>query len=472
MGATPVLIGPLGPSEEPATVCDLTREPERYSHITYTMRRTKPRGLKPGTIRTDIETNHIIALRTMPRFGCTELYWDEMQDNARIKTAIDIDGVYFPAGHVVDEAFIQAVLMALRCFGFTMVSLSVVKGTIETIARRDKQNPVKDYLLSLQWDGTPRLDRWLVSYCGARDEPFVRAAGARFLIAAVGRAIEPGLKFDSVLILHGRKGGGKSTALRVLGGEYFTEVTNLPLQGTRNNHPMQGKWLGEFPEMDRLVQSDRDAAAFKAWIAMTSDRILPPYAAAWRDVPRTWVLAGTTNEKAWIKDADGERRFWVVTVADTLDLEGLQRDRAQLLAEAVSRFRQPDREPLFMDTPELQAGMREALGDFAEENPLERGTWQWLSTETLVALRQGGDIQSRPFSPDDLACDGYRPENPKHRAQVKKALERAGLIARRPTVNGVKASAALFFWPSQEAAQAFVTQWENADVQPGGEDDF
>jgi hypothetical protein len=40
-------------------------------------------------------------------------------------------------------------------------------------------DPVRDYLDGLVWDGVPRIDRWLVDYCGAADTPLVRRLDAR-----------------------------------------------------------------------------------------------------------------------------------------------------------------------------------------------------------------------------------------------------------------------------------------------------
>jgi predicted P-loop ATPase len=82
---------------------------------------------------------------------------------------------------------------------------------------------VKAYLQGLLWDGVERLDRWLSTYLGAEDTDYSRAVGSRWLISAVARIFQPGAKADCCLILEGPQGIRKSTALRTIAGEYFTD---------------------------------------------------------------------------------------------------------------------------------------------------------------------------------------------------------------------------------------------------------
>jgi len=68
-----------------------------------------------------------------------------------------------------------------------------------------------------------RVDRWLSTYLGAEDSEYSRAVGSRWLIWAVARIFRPGAKADCCLILEGPQVIRKSTALRTLAGEYFTD---------------------------------------------------------------------------------------------------------------------------------------------------------------------------------------------------------------------------------------------------------
>ncbi len=82
---------------------------------------------------------------------------------------------------------------------------------------------MKAYLQGIHWDGVERLDRWLSSFLGTDDTDYTRAVGSRWLISAVARIFRPGAKADCCLILEGPQGIRKSTALRTIAGEYFTD---------------------------------------------------------------------------------------------------------------------------------------------------------------------------------------------------------------------------------------------------------
>ncbi|PKG14957.1 virulence-associated E family protein, partial [Pseudomonas aeruginosa] len=75
------------------------------------------------------------------------------------------------------------------------------------------------------WDGQPRLRTWLKDRLGGvplvAPPGYVEAVGVRYLISAVARVMVPGAKADCVLILEGLQGKGKSTALKILGGEWY-----------------------------------------------------------------------------------------------------------------------------------------------------------------------------------------------------------------------------------------------------------
>lgn len=79
-------------------------------------------------------------------------------------------------------------------------------------------HPVIDYLRGLIWDGQARLETWLTTYLGARDTPLNRASGKMLLVAAVRRLRQPGVKYDTVVVLERKQGTGKSTALQILAG--------------------------------------------------------------------------------------------------------------------------------------------------------------------------------------------------------------------------------------------------------------
>ncbi|MCP3099000.1 virulence-associated E family protein [Myxococcus sp. K15C18031901] len=236
------------------------------------------------------------------------------------------------------------------------------------VAKRNSYDPVAEYLGGLVWDGTPRLDELLVTYFGARgDARYLRAVGAKFAISAVARALRPGCKVDTVMILEGPQGLRKSTAFRILGGRYFTDayidVTNKDSAMLASQY-----WLIELAELTTFRKSEDQA--LKAFLTRTEDTYRPPYGRTNVKSPRRCVFVGTTNEDDYLRDPTGHRRFWPVKCSH-IDTDALARDRDQIWAEAVARFNQGESWWLTSEEAagaEQQAALRaENYGDSRKE---------------------------------------------------------------------------------------------------------
>lgn len=213
-------------------------------------------------------------------------------------------------------------------------SFENIEKASRAVALEQEFNPLQDYLNGLEWDGVPRIGRWLVEYCQADEDEFTNVAGRLWMIGAVSRALNPGGKFDNALLLEGEQGIKKSTAFATLGGDYFTD--DMPdLHHKDSKEAMRGAWIVEFGELSAMRKSDVEAT--KAFITRRTDRYRRSYGKDMEDFPRTSVFGGTTNSDEYLEDVKN-RRFWPVRVFK-IDIERLRQDRDQMWAEAVAAYK-------------------------------------------------------------------------------------------------------------------------------------
>lgn len=206
-------------------------------------------------------------------------------------------------------------------------------------AARAKFHPISEYLGALpQWDGVGRVDFWLEECMGAsaENDNYLRLVGRLFLIGMIARVMEPGCKWDYMPIFEGAQGKGKSTALRILGGQWFAD-TQLRIGDKDAYMQLDGVWLYEIGEMDSFNRSE--TTAVKAFVTTQRDRYREPYARRIIERSRQVAFAGTTNQGEYLKDTTGNRRFWPIRCRGRIDLDKLAEWRDQLFAEAMVLYR-------------------------------------------------------------------------------------------------------------------------------------
>lgn len=224
-----------------------------------------------------------------------------------------------------------AAWIARHC-SFVPSSAFVAEAASET-AHSAPFHPVIDWLESLKHDGTERLEHWAIDHMGVADTPYARRVSRYFLVGMCMRVLHPGCKFDYCLVLEGPQGRMKSTALRTLGGEWFSD-TELDLQHKDSMSYIRGKWLHEFGELGSLARSEEKRQ--KSFLSRQVDEFRPTYGRREIRCYRQTAFSGTTNEWQWNKDPTGGRRFWPLEVGEVINIAGLADLREQLFAEAYA----------------------------------------------------------------------------------------------------------------------------------------
>lgn len=218
---------------------------------------------------------------------------------------------------------------------------------LAVVAAERIYHPIKNYFAGLTWDGVPRLDSLLIDYCGAEDNPYTRAVTRKTLCAAVARVYEPGRKFDSILVLSGPQGIGKSTFFAKLGGAWYSDSLAISdMKDKTAAEKLQGYWILELGELAGIKKVDVETV--KSFVTRVDDKYRQAYGMVVESHPRSCIIVGTTNsESGFLRDITGNRRFWPVQVSERgshhpWDLEEID----QVWAEAIQAYK--DGESLFL----------------------------------------------------------------------------------------------------------------------------
>lgn len=299
---------------------------------------------KQGDLRECVMNVHDILLH-MPAWNGVIAFDEFAQRTVKVKPPPFFGG---EVGEWEGTDDTQAAMWLSRAWRFAP-STPTVAEAIETLAKANKIHPVRDWLRSLPaWDRTPRSESWLSDYCGVKDSEYVRKVARFFVIGMVARVMRPGVKFDYCLVLEGDQGKGKSTIVRILGGDWHGD-TDLDLHNKDSMAALRGKWVYEFAEMGSVTRAE--STKQKSFLSRQFDEFRPVYGRREIRLARQVVFIGTTNEWEWNKDPTGGRRFWPVSCTEVFNLEGLRDVREQLFAEALHYFNEGER---FYPTPEEQ----------------------------------------------------------------------------------------------------------------------
>ena len=283
--------------------------------------------------------------------------------------------------------------------------------------RAVRYHPVKELLERAEWDGKPRIERFLCDWAGCEDSAYTREVSRLIFAGGIRRLYEPGCKFDYLPVLIGtRQGEGKSTLVRwlALRDEWFGEITVF--EGKESVEQLRGVFVAEATELLAL-KTTREQEAVKSFLSRQRDKYRRPYAEHVEDVPRRSIIIGTTNNRAFLRDKTGNRRFLPVEVhsvgAALFYLE--EQCRAHILqcwAEALALYRDGALSPV------PDARLRETFR--AAQDAAMEDDWRVGVIEKYLADKpEGGFVCIRELYCGALHPDSDFPKPPTRRDSVE-----------------------------------------------------
>jgi hypothetical protein len=237
----------------------------------------------------------------------------------------------------LSDVDISLVQVYLQRHGLTQIGKTAVGDAIEAIARESAYHPIRDYFSSLTWDGVNRLDSFAHVYLGCADTQYNNTIGRLLWLQIVARIYRPGSQCDHMCILEGDQGAGKSSALAIIGGKWFSNHLPSSVIDKDFSQHIKGKMLIEVAELEAMNKADTNA--FKGVITRRVEKYRRSFGRKESVEPRQCTFAGSTNAKVYLKDSTGGRRFWPIQTG-RIRRDLLDRDRDQLFAEAVLAFKE------------------------------------------------------------------------------------------------------------------------------------
>lgn len=245
------------------------------------------------------------------------------------------------------------------------------------------KNPVKAMIEAEEWDQHERLDTLLIDYLGAEDNQLNRLITRMTFVAAVKRVYEEGCPFDNILTLQGAGGIGKSKIWKMLAGDFFSGDFHMDADENRQKDNLRSSWIIEIAELSGFKKSDIDSG--KSLISDQVDVYRPAFARKVQRFDRHSIFIATTNDKKFLRDTTGNRRWWVMPCSGKGKhgrpakwLDEIKKLRGQIWAEALVRYREGTPTYLDEDSKEWKAmeARREAVHTISDD---AQALKDWLS---------------------------------------------------------------------------------------------
>ena len=340
---------------------------------------SESKAMTPAEIRKELQTNSKGAVMQTISNCMTVLKHDPMLQNAiRYNVLTDRQDIvgqlgWKRSGTAITDTDMNYLLLYFE-ENYGIDQEKKLQAALDIAANENQYHPIRDFLLSLEWDGQERISYALTKYLGAEETQYTEEVLKLFLLGAIHRVFEPGCKFESMLCLVGGQGAGKSSFFRLLAvkDDWFSDDLKK-IDDENVYRKIKGHWIIEMSEMLATANA-RSIEDIKSFLSRQKETYKVPYEVHPEDRPRQCVFAGTSNSLDFLPlDRSGNRRFLPVLVnpekAETHILEDEAESRAficQLWAEAMVIYQSGDFRLTL--SPEMQELARSVQRDFMPED--------------------------------------------------------------------------------------------------------
>lgn len=256
------------------------------------------------------------------------------------------------------------------------LSMRNCQDAVMLIGFENERSEPYEWITAIEWDGVKRIDSWLSDVYGVDRNDYHRDVGRIWMISMAARIMRPGCKVDTMPVLIGPQGNGKSTSLSILGGRWYATINTSIDKQSDFLMTLNGLLVAEIAELDAISRAADSRV--KSMLSTFQDKYRPPYGRVAQTFDRTAVLVGSTNDKAFHKDDSGGRRYLPIETYRPIDLEWLRNNRDQLFAEALAEYK-AGASWWAIDRDEQERRMIE----YSQEEPWTASISNWFASHEL-----------------------------------------------------------------------------------------
>lgn len=341
--------------------------------------------------------NIFLILKFDPKLK-DKLYFDEFENWLKIKGNLPWRVVRKESMDFSDDD-VDCLAHYIECYDVPFVHLP---RALSLVRNSTKVHPVRDYLNGLYWDGEERLDTLFIDYLGANDDIYTRSATRKTFVAAIARVFEPGVQFDTMLVLVGDEGIGKSTLIRTMANKWFSDCLG-DIHDKSGMESLRGVWFMEVSELSGFRRAEEEA--IKRFISSRVDIYRPAFGRQLARFPRQTIFFGTSNREEFLKSDHKNRRYLPIGCEKDLITKDIWKDLTEkevglIWAEAMSRYQAGESLDLSKEEKELATKIRERYTEHDDraglikhflDMPLPED-WEDKNTlERIQFIRNGSD---------------------------------------------------------------------------------